>query len=144
MTNLEALKELYVSLGGAEADVANVTTIADMIVALQDVASGGGGGGSLLAAVPITSDGNDRYTAPISYSEARERVLAGEDMVLVEVSSGSYVFYRLYSYNDSALYFDRFLVNASSKLIQYSILWGPTQIQRTTKIVPASDSSSAQ
>jgi hypothetical protein len=38
MTNVEALKELYVALGGEADDVANVTTIAEMISEIAKVA----------------------------------------------------------------------------------------------------------
>lgn len=42
MTNVEALKELYVALGGDAEDVANVNLISDMIAAnAQVIASGG-------------------------------------------------------------------------------------------------------
>lgn len=38
-TNVEALKKLYVALGGTAADVANVTLISEMIVAISVVAA---------------------------------------------------------------------------------------------------------
>ena len=38
MGNLEALKKLYVAMGGAEEDVANLTINADVIAALSDLA----------------------------------------------------------------------------------------------------------
>ena len=38
MGNLEALKKLYVALGGAEEDVENLTINAEVIAALADVA----------------------------------------------------------------------------------------------------------
>ena len=40
MTNLEALKALYVACGGAEADVAKATTSAEIIAKLNEVSGG--------------------------------------------------------------------------------------------------------
>lgn len=42
-TNLKALKDLYISLGGAEADVQDLTGTSQVIQLLKDVARGGGG-----------------------------------------------------------------------------------------------------
>lgn len=39
MTNVEALKELYVALGGDASEVSNINTIADMVTAIADVAA---------------------------------------------------------------------------------------------------------
>lgn len=45
-TTVEALKKLYVKMGGDIADVEEVTLIPDMIAAIEEVYSGGGGGGT--------------------------------------------------------------------------------------------------
>ena len=78
MTNVEALKNLYVSLGGSAADVANVTTIADMITALQDVASGGGG--TVVCRVTTLSSG---YVADKTGAELNEAISAGKIVLIV-------------------------------------------------------------
>lgn len=56
ITTITALKNLYVACGGTASDVANITTIAEMIEALKNVLQGGGG--SDLPAV--TSDDNGK------------------------------------------------------------------------------------
>lgn len=54
MGNLEALKKLYVAMGGAEEDVANLTINADVIAALSDLAE------AIVASVlPEVTDADD-------------------------------------------------------------------------------------
>lgn len=54
MTNVEALKNLYVALGGNEADVANLTINADVIEAMADVCEAVAG-----AVLPAVTDADD-------------------------------------------------------------------------------------
>jgi hypothetical protein len=64
MTNPKALKEVYVALGGEEADVAGVSTNEEMIRKIAEVATGGGAGGSMRATLSMTVDPN---TGTISF-----------------------------------------------------------------------------
>lgn len=54
MGNVEALKALYVAMGGDAADVENLSLNAEIILALANVISGAGG---LLPAVTASDDG---------------------------------------------------------------------------------------
>ena len=57
-TNVEALKNLYVTLGGNAADVADRDSNSEMIEALRNVAGGGGGGESPFTYVRFTHSGS--------------------------------------------------------------------------------------
>lgn len=50
MTNLEALEKLYISLGGVESDLENLTTSSEIIPLLKNVIGGGSGG---MASAPV-------------------------------------------------------------------------------------------
>lgn len=74
MGNLEALKALYAAQGGAAADVANMTTLSEVIAAL---AANGGSGIPDLFLITITYDDDD----PVSdktYAEIAAAVTAGK------------------------------------------------------------------
>ena len=53
MGNVEALKALYVALGGAEADVENLTLNAEVIAAIATLAAASGG------VLPEVTDADD-------------------------------------------------------------------------------------
>lgn len=53
MTNVEALKDYYVKIGGSAADVENITTISDMIEAITALS-----GGSSLPEVTAEDNGD--------------------------------------------------------------------------------------
>ena len=55
MTTVEALKELYVELGGDEDDVENISLIPDMIAAITGAIKATGG---MLPAVSATDNGS--------------------------------------------------------------------------------------
>lgn len=69
MGNLEALKALYAAQGGAAADVANMTTLSEVIAAL---AANGGGGGSDFT-VTFTVDEDDNYVSDKTSTEILEQ-----------------------------------------------------------------------
>lgn len=50
----EALKDLYVAMGGDAADVADISLTPDMIEALADIYEGGGGGGAEIFTATFT------------------------------------------------------------------------------------------
>ena len=57
MTNVEALKELYVALGGSAADVVGIDENAKMIHAIAEQVKKGGGGGADLPEVTAADNG---------------------------------------------------------------------------------------
>lgn len=69
MGNLEALKALYVAQGGAAEDVANMTTLSEVIAA---IAANGGGGGSDFT-VTFTVDEDDNYVSDKTSTEILEQ-----------------------------------------------------------------------
>lgn len=69
MGNLEALKALYVAQGGAAEDVANMTTLSEVIAAL---AANGGGGGSDFT-VTFTFDEDDHVVSDKTSTEILEQ-----------------------------------------------------------------------
>ena len=77
MGNLEALKALYVKLGGSATDVAGMTTLSEVIAATSALEIGGGSGIPDLFLITITYDGDD----PVSdktYAEIAAAVTAGK------------------------------------------------------------------
>lgn len=81
MKNVEALKKLYIKLGGNAEDVANVTTIADAIDKLTEVAQGGGSGGEPFV-VTLTITGESSATGDKTAAEIKEAVEAGKQIVV--------------------------------------------------------------
>lgn len=74
-TNVEALKNLYVTLGGNAADVADLDSNSEMIEALRNVAGGGGGGSSkyyeFTGEVDVTSQ-----TPAVTFDKTYAEILA--------------------------------------------------------------------
>ena len=87
MTNLEALTNLYISLGGVESDLEGVNTTAEVIDLIKDVAGGGGsGGGAFVVHCEGTyeSDGENEsisYTYDKTPSQVLEAYNAGQIVV---------------------------------------------------------------
>lgn len=62
-TKADALKDIYVTLGGNASDVEEVSTVTEMIQKVTEVASGGGGGGDFttVSCTIIVTDTYDDY-----------------------------------------------------------------------------------
>ena len=81
MTILEALKNLYVAMGGTASDVADLKLNAELISALSDVATGGGGGGGGggLLVVKLYNEFNIDKT----YADIEAAVAEGDAVIVV-------------------------------------------------------------
>lgn len=75
-TNVEALKNLYVTLGGNAADVADLDSNSEMIEALRNVATGGGGGGAFVINIAQTDGG--LFYLDKTWNEIKSAALAGQ------------------------------------------------------------------
>ena len=74
-TNVEALKNLYVTLGGNAADVADLDSNSEMIEALRNVAGGGGGGG--VFTVTFTTTDGETWTCDKTYAQVKSALESG-------------------------------------------------------------------
>lgn len=101
-TTVDALKALYVKLGGTAADVANVVTIPDMIDAVTSIAEagsgGGSGGGSSALIVSAEMKNGTDYTLDKTLGEIKTAAAAGslvmlhtEDLADFGISAGYFV-----------------------------------------------------
>lgn len=121
MTNVDALKKLYIELGGNEEDIANIETSADMIEVLADIA------GSTIELPGVTSEDNgdvltvvegewakatiprqsviltctspqaNKYKIPITPNELKALIDAGINVILkCPFTVGSTNFYRFF------------------------------------------------
>ena len=84
MTNLEALKNLYLALGGSAEDLKGIDSNAAVINLLAGVA--GGSTGSLI--VNAKASGNTT-TLDKTYKQIRDAVRAGKNVVVVSIDSAS-------------------------------------------------------
>ncbi len=99
MTNPEALKEVYVALGGAEEDVADIDNNAELISKIAEVASGGeegGGGGSHVIALTgmPTSTYKSILPSGVTYASILAELEAGT-IPLLKIptsASGKYIY----------------------------------------------------
>ena len=83
MTNVEALKAVYIAIGGSAADVADAKTTAAVIEAISTIASGGGGGGET-GTFKLTWDYGDPDTPETSIETCEDIVdamLAGKIVI---------------------------------------------------------------
>lgn len=82
MTNVEALKNLYVALGGSAADVANLDSNAAIINILGNVAGGGGGANGFV----LTE--NESGALDKTWKEIHDALAAGRPAVVLVDSDG--------------------------------------------------------
>ena len=81
MTNADALKNLFIALGGSSADVADMSVVADIIAAIAQLITQGGGGGSDNAfIIHALQDGqtatlDKTYAEIVAAIEAEKRVV---------------------------------------------------------------------
>lgn len=69
-TKADALKDIYVTLGGNASDVEEVSTVTEMIQKVTEVASGGGGGGDFsTATVTVIANSNTPLTVPVAVDD---------------------------------------------------------------------------
>lgn len=80
-TNLKALKDLYISLGGAESDVADLTASSEVIPLIKNVAGGGGGGGLAVFKV-VSEDGDYSLADGKTFNDIAEVIYAGEPVFI--------------------------------------------------------------
>ena len=93
--NITALQGLYVALGGQLADVANITTIPDMINAIATVVPTGGGSGASLPDVTASDNGKvltvvDGAWGVAAVPEELPTVTAADDGSVLKVVSGAW------------------------------------------------------
>ena len=89
-TNLKALKDLYISLGGAESDVADLTASSEVIPLIKNVAGGGGGeGGTGVAVFKIVGEWSEEAGETVwslaegtTFDDIADCVFAGEPIFL--------------------------------------------------------------
>ena len=81
MTNLEALENLYISLGGVESDLEGVNTTAEVIDLIKDVAGGGGSGGGGSLRVNYTVEGS-LWILDRTFAEIRDAYFNGQNVYL--------------------------------------------------------------
>lgn len=99
MTNVEALKNLYVALGGSADDVANLDSNAAIINLLGNVAGGGGGG---LVVTSSVSDGT--ATLDKTFAEIESAMKAGRTVVIKAEFAGAVTVYTVsYTSNNPGL-----------------------------------------
>lgn len=90
MTNVEALKAVYIAIGGDAADVANAKTTAKVIAKISEIATPGGGGESDFRTCKVTfinNAGKDVIFMMGPYVDSGDVFSAGEVGVLNDETS---------------------------------------------------------
>ena len=79
--NVEALKNLFIALGGTEQDF-NATLICDAINAIAEVAGGGSGGGGLAVFKVVSEGGTYSLADGKTFNDIAEVIYAGEPVFI--------------------------------------------------------------
>ena len=79
MTNMEALKAIFVALGGSEGDTASFKKLSDALEGISENVSGGGGGGDGILVVNVTLDlEEDAYLPDHTRAEVLSALQSGK------------------------------------------------------------------
>ena len=100
----EALKKIYIKLGGDSAEVLDMSTTTELIQEIAELPLGGGGGGAFIITVTsVIGDDGTTYTADKTYREALNAILEHKNIIFIEIDNAYPNVYR-YSNDVTAIY----------------------------------------
>ena len=116
-TNVEALKGLYVVLGGDIDDVEDITLISDMITEIAKVASSSGDAGAQI--IPTTYKNSKCQIDDYDFDKLKADVLAGKVVgVLANYMNQDACLFTPYAISSSSIVFSSVRVNATDVILQ--------------------------
>ena len=104
-TNVEALKGLYVVLGGNIDDVEDITLISDMITEIAKVASTSGDAGGQILTATFNSETSNYELPDYDYAQLKEDAEAGKIIGIKAVDSDETRFFTIKQITASAVIF---------------------------------------